>query len=246
VRAALRLACSLTLLVGSCWSTLDADPAATPHPLAGKIIVLDPGHAVMNDEGKLINPGAHGRHNVQERDVVLSVAEKLAPLLEAQGAKVYMTRTQGNPWRYSNGKHSDNRARAIFANVMRADAYVRLHCDWNRNKRFKGFTVYYFRWGSRNLAKYLRRALGQALPGHKDNGIHRRTFVSVTARMPAVLLEFGVLSNRQEVKDLANDNYQTRLAQATSTGLVDYFEHIGPHESAAPPVVAASSSTKTN
>lgn len=195
------------------------------QPLAGKIIVLDPGHAARNDAGKLINPGASGRHGVLERDVVLSVAEKLAPLLEAQGAKVYMTRTLKNPWRYtSQNRQADNRARAIFANTMHADVYVRLHCDWNRSRRFKGFTSYYFRWGSRRLAMYLDRDLAMALPGHVNHGIHRRTFVSVTTTMPTVLLELGVLSNKHEGKDLGNDSYQTRLAQAISKGLVDYFQ----------------------
>jgi N-acetylmuramoyl-L-alanine amidase len=199
-------------------------PSAVPQPLAGKIIVLDPGHATKDADGKLINPGASGRGGNLERDVVLEVAEKLAPLLEAQGAKVYMTRTGLNPWRYSSqNRHSDNRARAIFANTMQADAYVRIHCDWNRSRKFKGFTVYYFRWGSRRLAKYLDRALGMALPGHTDHGIHRRTFVSVTTAMPTALLELGVLSNKRENKDLMTDGYKTRIAQAISTGLVDYF-----------------------
>jgi len=209
-----------------------AETPTVPQPLAGRVIVLDPGHAVLNEKGKIINPGSRarrglpaGRQGVWERDVVLDVAEKLAPLLEAQGARVYMTRTRSNPWRHSlQGKQADNRARAIFANTMRADAYVRLHCDWNRYRKFKGFTTFYYRWGSRRLAKCLHRALDKSIPGRTDHGMHRRTFVSVTTTMPAVLLELGVLSNRKEGADLAGDGYKARLAEAISNGLVDYFE----------------------
>ena len=68
--------------------------------LEGKVVVLDPGHAVKNDSGKIINAGAQSRHGLMERDVALHVAETMAPILEAQGAKVYMTRTAANPWRY--------------------------------------------------------------------------------------------------------------------------------------------------
>jgi N-acetylmuramoyl-L-alanine amidase len=201
--------------------------ASLVTPLAGKVIVLDPGHAVKNDSDKIINPGSYGRGGVEERDVVLEVAEKLVPLLEAQGAKVYLTRTKSNVWRYSlKGRRADNRSRAIFANSLRANAYVRLHCDWNRNKKFKGFTTYYFRWGSRRLAACLDRSMAEALPGHIDRGLHRRTFVSVTTTMPTVLLEMGVLSNRKEGKDLGSDNYQNRLAQAISNGLVRYFARL--------------------
>jgi N-acetylmuramoyl-L-alanine amidase len=211
----------LVALSSTAWAQA---PASVAQPLEGKIIVLDPGHATKNENDKLINPGASGRRGVLERDVVLEVAEKLTPLLEAQGAKVYITRTLKNPWRYSSqSRHADNRARAIFANTMRADVYVRLHCDWNRSRKFKGFTTYYYRWGSRRLAKDLDRALAMALPGHLNRGLHRRTFVSVTTTMPTVLLELGVLSNKAEGRDLGNDSYQTRLAQAISNGLVDYF-----------------------
>ena len=217
---------SLFFCIALSASAQAAEPASpVRQSLAGRVIVIDPGHAVMDDSGKLINPGAKARHGVLERDVVLSVADKLVPLLEAQGARVYLTRTRDNPWRYSSvSRHSDNRARAIFANTMHADVYVRLHCDWNRNKKFKGYTIYYFRWGSRRLAKSLRKAFNETLPGHKDNGLHRRTFVSVTSVMPAVLLELGVLSYKPEGKDLGSDAYQSRLAEAISNGLINYFE----------------------
>jgi N-acetylmuramoyl-L-alanine amidase len=38
------------------------------------------------------------------------------------------------------------------------------------------------------------------------------------------LLEMGVLSNKKEGVDLETDGYQTRMAEAISNGLVDYFE----------------------
>src|SRR5205814_6384590 len=111
--------------------------------------------------------------------------------------------THESPWRLSQRNQADNRARAIFANVMRAHAYVRVHCDWNRDRRFKGFTTFYCRWGSRGLAKALRQSMAATLPGHHDNGLHRRSFVSITARMPSVLLEIGVLSYKPEGKEMA-------------------------------------------
>jgi N-acetylmuramoyl-L-alanine amidase len=197
-------------------------------PLAGRIIVIDPGHATKNYRGIIINPGAKARRGPLEREVTLDVAEKVAPLLEAQGAKVFLTRTRGNPWRYNGqSRQGDNRARAFFANSMRADAYIRLHCDWNRSRKFKGFTSYYYRWGSRRLAKYLRRGLARKLPGHTDHGVKRRSFVSVSTTMPAVLLELGVLSYKKEAQELGTDGYQTRLAEAILDGVVEYFTEKG-------------------
>ena len=201
---------------------LQAQPSL-PGPLSGKVIVLDPGHAVMDDNDRVINPGARARHGAWERDIALAVAEKMTPLLEAQGAKVYRTRTSDNPWRYGPSQPGDNRSRAILANVLHADAYIRLHCDWNRNRHFKGYTIYYFHWGSRGLAEAVDRAFAQAFPTHHDNGLHRRTFVSVTATMPTILVEMGVLTYKPEAKEFGNDTYQQQLAQALSSGVVDYF-----------------------
>lgn len=195
-----------------------------PQPLYGKIIVLDPGHAVRNEGGAVINPGSRARRGVYERDVVLSVAEKVAGLLETQGARVYLTRTPDNPWRYNPRRMGDNRARAIFANVMRANAYVRIHCDWNRSRSFKGFTTFYYRWGSRDLAKGLRQEMVKNLPDHHDNGMHRRSFVSITARMPAVLLEIGTLSYKPEAKVMGTEAFQDKVAQAVAKGILDYFQ----------------------
>jgi len=213
----------VVLAVSVLWP-LSAMAGPIAKPLTGKIILLDPGHAVKNDAGAIINPGARGRHRgIWERDVALNVAAKVVPLLEAQGAKVYMTRTSANPWRYAKTKSGDNRARAITANVLHAQAYVRIHVDWNRSRNFKGFTTFYYRWGSRGLAQSIREAFIQRLPAHRDNGLHRRSFVSVTAKMPAVLVELGVLSNRGEVRDLASAAYQSVLAQSIADGIVNYF-----------------------
>jgi N-acetylmuramoyl-L-alanine amidase len=197
--------------------------AASGKPLEGRVVVLDPGHAVKNDAGKMINPGAQGKGGVLERDVALRVAETIAPLLEAQGAKVYMTRTHTNPWRYGSSPQADNRGRAILANLVRADAYIRIHCDWNRDKRFRGFTTFFYRWKSRPLAEAVHDALANALPGHRDNGIKRRSFVSASAHMPSVLIELGVLSNKVEGKELMQEEHDSHLAMAVTEGIIDYF-----------------------
>ena len=210
------------LLCGLSGFSLQADVPV--KLLEGKIVVLDPGHAVKNDAGKIINQGAQARRGAFERDVALQVAETIEPLLEAQGAKVFMTRTKENPWRYGSSPPADNRGRAILANLVRADIYVRIHCDWNRDRHFKGFTTYYYRWGSRALAEAIHQSLVSALPGHRDNGIKRRSFVSASAHMPAVLVELGVLSNRAEGKELAEEAHQAHLAMAVSEGIINYLQ----------------------
>ncbi len=218
----LRLLLIQAVLAGSLCLTFPSW-AESSKPLAGKVIVLDPGHAVKNEAGKIINPGSRARGGVFERDVVLNVVQTITPLLEAQGAKVYVTRTQINPWRFGFSPQADNRGRAVMANLVGADAYIRLHCDWNRDRRFKGFTTFYYRWGSRNLASAIHASMGRALQGHTDHGVKRRSFVSVSAHMPSVLVELGVLSNKVEGKELAEEAHQSHLAMAVAEGIIEYF-----------------------
>ena len=68
------------------------------------------------------------------------------------------------------------------------------------------------------------QAMANALPGHRNNGIKRRSFVSASAHMPSVLVELGVLSHRLEGKELAQDAHQAHLAMAVTEGIVNYFE----------------------
>jgi N-acetylmuramoyl-L-alanine amidase len=198
--------------------------ASSQKLLEGKVLVLDPGHAVKNDAGRIINPGSRARAGgAFERDIALQVARTMVPLLEAQGAKVFMTRTFDNPWRYGVSSPADNRGRAVLANLVRADGYIRIHCDWNRDRRFKGFTTFFYRWGSRALAKSMHDALARALPGRRNNGVKRRSFVSASAEMPAVLVELGVLSNKGDAKELAEETHQAHLAMALAEGVIEYF-----------------------
>jgi N-acetylmuramoyl-L-alanine amidase len=57
---------------------------AAPPPLDGKVIILDPGHGAGN------SPGFAG---YQEHAAMLRLALKIKPLLESQGATVYLTRS---------------------------------------------------------------------------------------------------------------------------------------------------------
>ncbi len=59
----------------------------TTAVLAGKKVVLDPGHG-GSDAG-----AANGTYSLKEKDQTLDVAYRLKALLEASGATVYMTRT---------------------------------------------------------------------------------------------------------------------------------------------------------
>ena len=90
---------------------------AQPGPLAGFTVCLDPGHTSETSAGTASRDG-----KLTERHVNWVVAQDLKPLLEAEGARVVMTKTPEN-------EVVTNRRRAEIANAAHANLFLRLHCD---------------------------------------------------------------------------------------------------------------------
>jgi N-acetylmuramoyl-L-alanine amidase len=77
------------------------------------------------------------------------------------------------------------------------------------------------------LAVTVQRSVLESLrsryPGIKNRGVRRAPFyVLVGAQMPAILVETGFLSNREEARRLSSDEYQDALAGAIADGIVQY------------------------
>lgn len=96
--------------------------------LTAKTIVIDAGHG-----GK--DPGALGEGERQEKVVVLSIAKKLRDALTAKGYKVLLTR-EGNTFIPLKG-------RTQFATQNRADLFISIHANANRNREANGIETYY-------------------------------------------------------------------------------------------------------
>ncbi|HUB05351.1 MAG TPA: N-acetylmuramoyl-L-alanine amidase [Myxococcales bacterium] len=81
-------------------------------------------------------------------------------------------------------------------------------------------------------ASRLAYALQQRLvaaTGAEDHGVQQAPFFVLTgARMPAVLIEVGFISNADEEKQLARPAYQDQLAEAIVRGIADYELAVAP------------------
>jgi N-acetylmuramoyl-L-alanine amidase len=92
------------------------------------VVVIDPGHGGED-------PGASGRRGVREKDVVLSIAKRLAAELERQpGIRPVLTRT--------GDYFVDLNRRREIANNAQADLFVSIHADAYRDASARGATVY--------------------------------------------------------------------------------------------------------
>lgn len=103
-------------------------PLSQQLGLKVKKIVLDPGHG-----GK--DPGAVGPNGLREKDVVLSLAKRIKPLLEAKGYEVLMTR--------DSDVFIELKDRARFANINKADLFVSIHTNASKNRKVRGIETYF-------------------------------------------------------------------------------------------------------
>ena len=200
------------------WSLIErirsAMRAYTPLPVSRRLsgtIVIDPGHG-----GK--DPGATSILGFYEKGINLSVAHKVARLLEQRGLRVKMTRT--------DDYFVELEDRAAIANNLRADLFVSIHSDSFPKNTRRGFTVYIARSAS-SSSRRAANAIARSMSGTGLNsfGVQTASYHVLTAtRGPAVLVELGYLSNRREAALLRSSSFQNRLAQAVADGIFNYFD----------------------
>ena len=198
--------------------------------LAGKTIVIDPGHGSIQPGG-WTDPGAVGKVlKLMERDVNLAVALKLQQLLTQQGAKVVMTHSTGRTYLSLAG-------RADVANNIGADIFVSIHSNSNSNSAISGTSVYYYaptwhselssqRWLRQRLALSIQNELVKA-GGRKDIGILEESFAVLReTKVPSVLVEMAYLSNPEEERLLATDQFRYQMALGIFRGIENYFKSL--------------------
>lgn len=175
-----------------------------------RIICIDPGHG-----GK--DPGAvNGEY--QEKRLALEIAYKLTDKITPYDFKVLLTR-QGD-------KYLSLQERCDMANKCKCDLFISIHINSATNPSANGIeTLCYDEFQSKNLAKYIQKALITAT-GAKDRGVSPTNMLYVlnSTKMPAVLVEAGFISNQEDLELLIDNYYQDKIAEAIALGICDYFE----------------------
>lgn len=73
------------------------------------------------------------------------------------------------------------------------------------------------------LARSVRASLGTFFPTGKDRGIiERDIYVLNYSRMPSVLVEVGFLSNKEDSRNLLDEEWRQKMAAAIVSGLLAY------------------------
>jgi N-acetylmuramoyl-L-alanine amidase len=186
---------------------------ASPPGVAGKRLVLDPGHG--GDD-----LGAWGPSGETEADLVFPLATQLAERLEAEGAEVTLTR---GPY---DGPTDSERARR--ANEAGADLLISLHLNAHPNEMAQGAATYYWEHGGiasepgEHLADLLQDHLVRC--GLADCRSHGKAYpILRETRMPAVVVEPGFITNPDEAKMLSAPGPAEPIVVAMVRAVGTYF-----------------------
>jgi N-acetylmuramoyl-L-alanine amidase len=200
------------------------------RPALCQVVCIDPGHPSE------IGLGTTGK-KLTELHANWVVAIQLKSRLEKRGIKVVLTKKR-------EGELVRNKDRAEIANRARASLMIRLHCD---SAVGSGFTTYVpvqtgthrgVRGPSPKVIRAswergqaLHSALKSALAGRlKDNGLksdratevgsrHGALIGSIYSKVPIVLVEMVVLTNRKDEAFLSSPKGQAAMADALAAGV---------------------------
>lgn len=191
-------------------------------------IVLDAGHGEPDG-------GAVGSSGVAEKDLNLKITQLLQAYLEQGGIEVILTRADDNgiydadSHSIKQKKRSDLHNRAKLMNQSQADAFISIHMNKFSESRYSGPQVFYSpnEQASEQLARTVQQAMITTLKPESEREVKqagKEIYLLKQAKLPAVLVECGFLSNSREEKLLQDETYQKQIAWAIYTGLMQYFE----------------------
>jgi N-acetylmuramoyl-L-alanine amidase len=221
--------------------------AATPKPLAGKIIGIDPGHNGRNwtDPSYLNHKVWNGREweacdttgtetdgGYTEAKFNFLVATDLASILRKDGAKVVMTRKNNN----GIGPCVNTRARIL--NRAHADVSIDIHADGGPPTG-RGFTVLEpvrdgpnnkvikssIRFGKDVHLEFLRHTPMMVSDYYGNDGyIFRNDLAGLNLTTePKVLIECGNMRNSQDAKLLTSVRVQREIAVALADAIIRFL-----------------------
>ena len=179
-----------------------------------KVIIIDPGHG-GKDSGTV---GVSGHY---EKDINLEISKKLYKKLISMDYKVVLTR--------KTDEFVDNNHRADIANENKARVFLSIHGNaMENNNSINGIQVLYYPNRKNNINDLLAQIMLDELvkgTGAADKGIIGREDLIVLnqTKMPAIIVEYGFLSNENEEKLLLTDSYQDKVVDSIVNGLEYYF-----------------------
>ncbi len=186
-------------------------------PITNRIVIIDAGHGGGD-------PGAIGVTGSLEKDINLSIALKLQQFIEKNGGMVIMTRVDDEM--LGNTKKEDMKIRKKLREENSGDIFVSIHLNSFPKSNCNGAQTFYAdNEESKVLAEKIQKNMVKFLD--EDNARIAKKLTDVyllkKVNIPSVIVECGFLSNSKEEKLLADEQYQSKVAFAVYSGILEFF-----------------------
>ncbi|GAA4921606.1 N-acetylmuramoyl-L-alanine amidase [Streptomyces coeruleoprunus] len=239
----------------SATTSAPATPSGTPAPrlpLAGKVVVVDPGHNPGNfqhadeinqkvdigtNRKECDTTGTSTQNGYTEAAFTLDVSHRLRDLLRERGATVVLTHDADRPF----GPCIDERAR--IGNRAQADAVVSVHADGSAvgNRGFHVILPALVKGGgadtapivgpSRTLGGHIAEAFGRATGTAPANYLGGGSGLDVRddlgglnlSTVPKVFVECGNMRDPKDAALLTNAAWRQKAARGLADGISTYL-----------------------
>lgn len=194
----------------------ETPPEEEDKPMGKYTVCLDPGHGPGNANG---SPDG----TYKEWEFTWDMAQRIKPLLEAQGVGVVLTKTADN--------YPSLTERANISNKAQPDCFVSIHTNaageggWSSASGLEIYTSAGPMTAKRNvLASDLVNVFHAAGVALRSEPIkHEMYTVLAKTDAPAALIEYGFHTNKMDTEYLKDSKYRDKLAEATAKGICTYL-----------------------
>lgn len=228
-RETLKLLMGLVMLFSLWWLMTHflyeggADIKASTSGDTGLLVVIDPGHGG-------IDPGMLGVNNTVEKEINLQISYLLKEKLEEQGIRVILTReTDDGLYEESDGnkKIADMKKRCSIIARSGADVVVSVHQNSFSDSSVSGAQVFYYKHSVEGgkLAQCIQDAFKEQVDETNERKIKANDsyYMLIHTPCPTVIVECGFITNYEEAELLVTQEYQEKVAQAITSGVVEYL-----------------------
>jgi len=193
------------------------------NALAGKTILIDPGHGGPDT-------GAIGPNRTYEKNNNLAIALALNTILKQAGAETILTRDRDISPAANYSENEDLQARVNLANTTKADLFICIHNDANGKPEIQGTATYYSednpkKAESIHLANSIQTAAIDTLKTNNRGLKEAGFYVLKYTTMPSILLETAFISSPYEEARLQNPLFQKNVASAIFQGIYNYYKN---------------------
>ena len=207
------------------------------------LVCIDPGHqAKRNSQLEEQAPGSSvrkakvssGTRGVStkkyEYELTLEVGLKLRDKLREKGYRTFMVRETHNV-------NISNKERALMTNKAGCTVYLRIHADGSENRSVNGVSVLtssprnpHTKKVQKASDKLSRDVLAEYVKatGAKNRGVSYRDDLTGTNWSTSVntLIELGFMSNPEEDRKMASQDYQDKMVKGIINGIEKYLREI--------------------